>query len=660
MTARRLGVGVSIGVAAALLALLLAPTSLGTSLENLTYDWRMRATARPDTARQDIVFVEINDSSIAALEPVFGRWPWPRVAHAGIIDFLSRAGAKVIAYDVLFLDADARAAFPIGDRQMTGADSDAALAASIARAGNVVLLGDATYEGLQSGADAASLIPTTVPGRAWPVPGMPAWRSFRAPLPLFANRAAAIGHNAYIHDERDRGTARRFAPFLQVGPHTVPSLGMASALLVVGGTAPITHADSALSIGGSTMPLVDDARVLINYRGPLLPGGANTARRLYRTESAFDVLLSEEKAAAGETPAIDPSVFRDKVVFVGVGAAGLYDVVTTPFANSGSTPGVFLHAALADDVLSRRYLRQAGAASTWALTIAGGLAAGVAALLLPIWTAIAVVVAAALGLVSWLTVMFERGVWLATAAPLVATAVALFAGTAWQYFVEGREKRRITQLFGRYVSKSVFDQLQANPSLAALGGARREMSVLFSDIRGFTAASEHASPEAVVAQLNEYFTVMVRALHAHHGTLDKFVGDMVMGLFGAPVDDPSHADHAVEAARDMVRELARLNAKWRAEGRAPLDIGIGINSGEMIAGNIGADTIMSYTVIGDAVNLASRLESLNKEFKTRVIISDATRRQLTRSDDVAPLGEVTVKGRTQAVAIFEVRVPFGE
>jgi len=251
-------------------------------------------------------------------------------------------------------------------------------------------------------------------------------------------------------------------------------------------------------------------------------------------------------------------------------------------------------------------------------------------------------------------------VWFAAAAPMGATAIALFAGTAWNYFVEGRDKRRIKQLFGRYVSKSVFDQLQANPAMAQLGGTRREMTVLFSDIRGFTAASENAAPESVVAQLNEYFTVMVRVLHAHRGTLDKFVGDMVMGLFGAPVDDPQHAEHAVAAAREMVRELARLNARWAAEGRAPLDIGIGINSGEMIAGNIGSEAIMSYTVIGDAVNLASRLESLNKDFHTRIIISDRTRKQLIRSDDVTPLGDVTVKGRTQPVSIFEVRAPLGE
>ena len=169
--------------------------------------------------------------------------------------------------------------------------------------------------------------------------------------------------------------------------------------------------------------------------------------------------------------------------------------------------------------------------------------------------------------------------------------------------------------------------------------------------------TERGNPEALVAQLNEYFSKMVDVVFRHKGTVDKFVGDMVMALFGAPVDDVDHAEHAVAAAVDMVRELGALNEKWAGEGRAWLDIGIGVNSGEMIAGNIGSSSIMSYTVIGDNVNLGSRLESINKEYRTRIIISDATRTRLTGKYDIRPLGEVVVKGKTRPVSIFEVAVP---
>jgi adenylate cyclase len=250
--------------------------------------------------------------------------------------------------------------------------------------------------------------------------------------------------------------------------------------------------------------------------------------------------------------------------------------------------------------------------------------------------------------------LFTGGEWINLTQPTLASSLALFGGVGYQYFVEGREKRKMKRLFGQYVSKDVYAQLVANPELARLGGQRREMTVLFSDIRGFTTVSERGQPEEIVGMLNEYFTRMVDIVFAHKGTLDKFVGDMVMALFGAPLDDPQHAEHAVDAALEMLRELNRLNEKWMAEGRPPLDIGIGISTGPMIAGNIGSEAIMSYTVIGDAVNLGARLESLNKEHGTRIIISEATRAALPDRYGFRPLGQVVVKGKTRPVAIFEV------
>ena len=211
-----------------------------------------------------------------------------------------------------------------------------------------------------------------------------------------------------------------------------------------------------------------------------------------------------------------------------------------------------------------------------------------------------------------------------------------FFGTAYQYFVEGREKRKVAKLFGRYVSRDVYSQLMANPEQAELGGKRREMTVLFSDIRGFTTVTERGNPEELVSQLNEYFSRMVEIVFRHKGTVDKFVGDMVMALFGAPLDDPDHAEHAVPGGRRHGPGARRAEPGLGGEGMAQLDIGIGINSGDMIAGNIGSSSIMSYTVIGDNVNLGARLESLNKDYKTRIIISDATRARLKGDYDIRP------------------------
>jgi len=255
---------------------------------------------------------------------------------------------------------------------------------------------------------------------------------------------------------------------------------------------------------------------------------------------------------------------------------------------------------------------------------------------------------------------FGRGLWVPLVPSTLGWVLATGGGFAYQYVVEGREKRQVRSLFSRYLSKDVYDQVLANPSLAELGGKRRYMSVLFSDMRGFTTLSERGDPEALVQQLNEYFSRMVDVVFDNRGTLDKFVGDMVMALFGAPLDDEDHAEHAVATAVAMVTALEDLNRGWAAQGRPTLGIGIGVNSGEMIAGTIGSRQVRSYTVIGDAVNLGARLESLNKEYRTSIIISDATRKLLRTPRTLRPLGSVVVKGKSIAVDIFEVVVDDGQ
>jgi adenylate cyclase len=391
---------------------------------------------------------------------------------------------------------------------------------------------------------------------------------------------------------------------------------------------------------------------LVNFRGPALLEDVKT--RMYPTYSFFDLVLSENDMRAHGTPKVDPAVFRDKMVFIGTTAAGLLDVFESPFAH-GKMPGIQIHAAIADDILSKRFITRSSDAVRLTSIVAAGLFVGVTATLLPAWWA-ALATVAIIALTGWLaTFLFAQGYWLNISQPVLTSWFALLAGIGYQYFFEGQEKRTMKRLFGQYVSKDVFAQLVANPTLARLGGQRREMTVLFSDIRGFTTVTERGQPDEIVSMLNEYFSSMVDLVFQHQGTLDKFVGDMVMALFGAPLDDPDHADHAVQTAIAMIGELRRLNEQWKAQGRfSELDIGIGINTGPMIAGNIGSEAIMSYTVIGDAVNLGSRLESLNKQYGTRIIISEATRGQLKGRYEFRPLGDVVVKGKTQPVAIFEV------
>jgi adenylate cyclase len=656
---RKTTVGTLIGAAAALGAGLIALIPFFQTVEFKTYDWRVRHTVDPSTARQDIVLIRIDDLSIRKLEPAVGRWPWPRLVHANLLDYLSRAPARVILYDVLFAERDRRS-FKVGDENWTGQESDNALVEATRRAGNVVHVADVTVEASQEVRQSAQPAPDLLGARYAFQQGFEERPSILPPFEDLARASRAIGHNLLVLDPD--GPVRRVVPFVRVGGADVPSLPMAAVMLILGvRPADVRVDEGQLRLAARTVPLVEQEipsfygenrharRMLISFSGPVLFKGRTT----YAEYSFYDLFYSQQQLLAGEKPYVDPAVFKDKIVVVGTAAPGLSDVFTVPLA-SGPMPGAQIHANVIDDVLSSRFV---GPAPRWAAAAAlllPALVVAVASMFAGLWMTVAATIAMIAVLLWGSLLLFARGIWLPITGPGLAVALASFGGVAHQYLVEGREKRKVKRLFSRFVSRDVYEQLLADPARARLGGQRRNMTVLFADIRGFTPFSESGQPEDVVMQLNQYFSCMVRVLFDHRGTLDKFVGDMVMALFGAPLDDEGHAEHAVEAALAMRRELDSLNREWEAQGRPRLDIGIGINTGEMIAGNIGSEAIMSYTVIGDAVNLGSRLEALNKEYGTHILISEATRASLKRRYDIHPLGQVVVKGKTRPVAIFEV------
>jgi adenylate cyclase len=660
---RKLLTGLAIGAGAAAVILLLAQPGWLDTFELKTYDWRMRTLReRRPAARSDIALVEINDASIRALKEVVGRWPWPRAVSAALLDYLHRGAPKVIAFDVGFWEKEREASYQIGDEPYTSTRSDGDLIASVRSAGNVILLADAVDPGVVGGEVAQA--PWTSPAYRLG-PAIEERPVVMVPFEGLAEAAAGFGHN-FLALDRD-GPARRMLPFVRKGTRYMPSLGVAAALAAAGiHPEEVVLERDTIRLQDRAIPLVpievSDAvdpskhhtqlTMLINYRAPALVNG----RRPYPTYEAGDLIASEEQIRGNQPPAIDPAVFKDKIVFIGLTASGLLDAFQTPLGK-GVVPGILVHANVADSVLSNAFIRPASWPVTLLTTVGGAVIVGVMSTMLPFTPALAAVVVLVIAWTGLSLYAFDRGLWLVLTQPLLAVAVALFGGTAYRYFVEDAEKRKVSRLFGRYVSRDVYKQLLDNPALAELGGKRREMTVLFSDLRGFTTITEKGHPEELVRQLNEYFTSMVDVVFRNGGTVDKFVGDMVMALFGAPVDDVNHADAAVLAALEMVRDLAELNKRWAAEGRVQLDIGIGINSGDMIAGNIGSSAIMSYTVIGDNVNLGSRLESLNKEYRTHIIIGETTRRRLTRQYDIRPLGHVTVKGKSLPVDIFEIVVP---
>jgi adenylate cyclase len=668
----KLAAGLGLGAATAAIVLSVAASAdLLNRYELTTYDWRMRLAEDPASVNKNIVLVNIDDLSIRQLQDPDGyrmRWPWPRVAIGLVVEYLRRAPAKVVAIDLEFPEHDFVREYTFDDPndKWTGYSSDEYLTTNTQKSRNVVMLADAVYEGL---ADAGVKDKNAASWKGSPFDA----RAIAEPRPLvltpyqsLTDAAAALGHNFLVRD--DDGPARRMSPFIISDGKQLPSFGVAAALMA-GGFRPqdVSAEPGLLRIGDRQIPLVkrfinghDQWSMLINYRAPALVKNAKgELESPYPSYEFRQLFASEQQILLNKKPELDPSIFKDKIVFIGLTASGLLDVFGTPVstADSGAMPGIQLHASMADSILANRFITPPSTKSRLASVFIIALGIGLLSTFLPFARALPASLVILAGWTWFSVAAFRDGRWLNLVQPLAAGALTLFVGTAYQYFVEGREKRKVSKLFGRYVSKDVYAQLMANPDQATLGGRRREMSVLFSDIRGFTTVTEKGEPEALVHQLNEYFTRMVDVVFRHGGTVDKFVGDMVMALFGAPLDDPRHAENAVATAVDMIRELGELNRAWAAKGLKQLDIGIGVNSGDMIAGNIGSSSIMSYTVIGDNVNLGSRLESLNKEYKTRIIISDATRARLEGQYEMRPLGDVIVKGKSTPVAIFEVKVP---
>jgi adenylate cyclase len=656
---RKTLIGAAFGLAAAALAVGLGRAPFARTIELKTYDWRMRQTADPSHARTDIAIVDIDDSSLRSLAPFFGRWPWPRVVHAHLLNFLARARPKAVIYDVIFLEPD-RTTFKVGDEEWTGSRSDGELVEATRALGRVIVTGDATAEAV-TGSGAAPVVPT-LPGPRLPLDrDIEARPIFSPPMQPLVQAAQAVGENLLVADADN--VARRYVPAVRIGETMVPSLAVSGVISALGLHETDLRFDAAgLHLGDRLIPLE-------TTKLPTLDGSVRTGRRLqiaytgvwpdqrrtYPTYSFAQLFQSEELLLADDKPLVDPAAFHDKIVIVGSTASGLYDLKGVPFTQKMS--GSEIHAQVIDSILSNRFLTPASPGVSAVIVLAAALVAALATAIIGPWVGSIVAVVDAALLIALLTFTFGRGTWAPMVEPLAAVALATFGGVGYQYAVEGREKRRVKRIFSRYVSKDVYQQLVDNPEDVGLGGNRRFMTVLFSDIRGFTAVSERGQPEAIVTQLNQYFSAMVPIVFANKGTIDKFVGDMIMALYGAPLEDPDHADHAVRTALAMTEELARLNKQWAANGMPPLDIGIGINTGDMVAGNLGSESIMSYTVIGDNVNLGSRLESLTRQLQTRVIVSDATRQALKQPYDLHPLGEVTVKGKSVPVQVYEVRLP---
>ncbi|NVB79172.1 MAG: adenylate/guanylate cyclase domain-containing protein [Kofleriaceae bacterium] len=630
------------------------------ALDGLSIDarFKIRGPRAPESDR--VVIVGLDDETRRAYPEVFQT----RRGWAQLIRALTKYEVKVIALDLFFsapevflpadLDAEVRAA----DAEVTAATDPVAqkLAGLVHRIANELrgdeVLAQAIAEskrvflgaffrpgvGAPREAEPKTLVPARH-GESADAGGGGSRRPVHAvavDTTLDSIGGGAIGAGALNAFRDPDGVTRRVPLAIELGGRHYMPLGLAVALYDLGkpGDTRYLAGDGGVTAAGMRLPVGIAASVSLDMLG----------RGKLPRVSAAQVL-------AGTAP---PSALAGKLVFVGM-TYSAYDKVQTPL--DPVADGVELHATLAENVLARRTLHLAGPLATVLATLALCgivIAAQLRRVRRRAYVPPLVALAAMGGYVVVAQLAFGSGLILAIAAPIVMTVLVLAAATIGGLATEGREKAHLRAVFSQYVSKTVVDKVLADPARARLGGERKELTVLFSDIRGFSAFAEGMGPEALASFLGEYLTPMTDLVLESGGTLDKYIGDAVMAIWAAPVDLPDHAARACEVALRMQEALVGLNKKWKAEGKPEVAIGIGINTGPMSVGNMGTHARFDYTVLGDQVNLGARLEALTKEYGVDILVGEATAKAAGPAYVFREVDVVRVKGRAGAAPVFEL------
>jgi adenylate cyclase len=563
---------------------------------------------------QYVVIVAVDDKSLIELKQYGRFFYWPRTLHAEVIRKLSEARARTIAFDVLF-DADGE-----GDQELAEAIDEAA--------------GRATFVLLATAGDPL----TRYQNRA------DRWQGFSELLePLSTFKDVANGLGLANQDPDEDGTIRRSPLVFEVNGEPYPSLQLLAVSRFLRRPQPWDGpvANGKIPLAGREIPIDARGNMTINYAGGPYE---STSHLAFTVVSYVDVLR-------GRVP---PETFRAKLVLIGMTGTGYADDYWTPTSVRGKMDGIEVHANAIDTILRGDFIRDVMPSTTVGLIFVMGSVAAITLLTLPMLAAALCSLLALAVYVLAASYYFDEHLVLNLVYPPLALLLTYTGVVFYRVIFEQGQARVLRGVLGQYLSPSIVAHVTRDPDSLKLGGDQREMTVMFSDLRGFTSFSEQLDPETLVHLLNEYLTVMSDVIFKYEGTIDKYMGDAIMAFWGAPQHQPDHATLACRAALEMVAALEELNARWAEQGRPPLAMGIGINTGIMKVGNMGSNSRFDYTVLGDAVNLASRLEGLNKEYGTTLIVSKATLDETGNVFQDRFLDLVAVKGKKEPVDVFEI------
>ncbi len=572
----------------------------GLSLRSLDFLFYLRGPVEPKTP---IVIVAIDNESFNEMPE---RWTWPRGFYAKEIDRIMKGKPKAIVFDMLFTEESASAP-----------QQDTELAAACRRSGCVILGAELVHVRDKQFEYEEMKLPIKELQKAIYSTGV-----VNTPQDpdAFVRRGGLVWK---VHDERHFSLAMEaLRKYLTVGKGEI-------------------NLDNAqIEFGERKIPVDEKGQMLINYSGP---------SKTFKTVPFYQVFKGM----------IDPAIFKDAIVFIGATAVDLHDVFHMPFTwdpidalqEATQMPGVEIHANVIETIVQQRFIRQLPDLVAPLLVLGLGLLVSFIAIRARIWISLVVAVSTGFGLMAISIWLFtSQMTFMEFVHPLFAVGFAFLGCTTYRASVEMREKQRVRATFARYVSPHVLTTVLTNPP--ELGGSRRVATILFSDVRGFTSMSEKLTAHEVVEILNEYLTEMVDEVLKHDGTLDKFVGDAVMAVYGSPMDQPDHALRAVSTAWEMHLRHEALKKKWVEEGKVPFEIGIGLNTGEVVAGNMGSPNRMEFTVIGDNVNLAARMESATKDAGAKILMSESTYLLVKDHVQIKELPPVHMKGKSEDIKVF--------
>lgn len=634
-------------------------------MDALIYDAKVRLTM-PRSLDQRVVILDIDEKSLAEQ----GRWPWGRDKLAILMDKLfDQYGVRLVGFDVVFAEPDDSSGLKslesLAKKELKDVpgfqttlqdlrpklDNDARFAAALKN--RPVILGyyfSSKEGGASSGAAPDAVFPAgTFSGRRI---AFTQWVSYGGNLAEFQKAAAGAGHFNPLVDQD--GTSRRVPLLVEYKGQYYESLALAMVRNLLGGppiapgypgSSPASYAGmewlDLKAAGGSVMriPVDENAATLIPYRG---------FQGSFPYISITDVLNDR----------VPKDQLAGRVIVIGTTAPGLMDLRATPVG--AAYPGVEIHANLIAGMLDGAIKHKPPyilGADVLLVLISGAVMAFLLPMLSPLRATLVGILVLLLAVIVNFSFWHVSNVVLPLANGIIAIVLLYAMNMSWGYFVESRTKRQLTGLFGQYVPPELVEEMSRDPENYSMAGRKAELTVLFSDVRGFTTISEGLEPDQLASLMNEYLGAMTVVVRKHRGTLDKYIGDAIMAFWGAPVDDPEHAKHAVRTGLEMHVALDELNKGLLARGWPELKIGVGVNTGTMTVGDMGSPVRQSYTVMGDAVNLGSRLEGITKQYGVGMIAGESTRELLKKEFVFRELDRVRVKGKEDPVAIYE---PVGE